>query len=186
MKLKRIYILGTVGSGKTYLANKLSKILKIKHYDLDDIFWAKKFGEKRDEKERDKLFRNLCRNKAWIIEGVYSVWVEGGIKKSDLVIFVDPKTLTLLYRIIKRYISREKSRRKGKERYQENLRDVFGLMKSVMKYKNKKFERGYYKHKELIDKHQVEVIYLKSRKEINRFLKDIPPKNNILCCGLGF
>ena len=61
MPLNRIYIIGTVASGKSFLAGKLSKILKIKHYDLDDIFWGSKFDEKREEKERNRLFRNLCK-----------------------------------------------------------------------------------------------------------------------------
>ena len=46
--MKRLYILGTMGSGKTTLAKKFLR-LKIK-YDLDDIYW-KKFDIRRDEKE---------------------------------------------------------------------------------------------------------------------------------------
>ena len=173
MKPDKIYILGTVGSGKTYLAKKLSEILKIEHYDLDDIFWTTKFNKKRNEKERNILFKEICNKKKWIIEGVYSTWIECGIKKSNLVILVNPKTPALLYRIIKRYIKREKSKIKGKERYNENFNDLLGLTKAVLKYKRKSFERGYYKHKELIDKHKVEVIYLRNKKETNKLLKDI-------------
>jgi len=173
MKPNRIYILGTIGSGKSFLAIRLSKILNIPHYDLDDIFFAKKFNIRREEKERDRLFKKLCNKKKWIIEGVFSLWIEEGIKKSDLVVFVNPKTLVLLYRTIKRYIKREKSKIKGKERYQENLKDLFGLVRAIIRYKRKNFGRGYYKHKELIDKHKVDVIYLKNNKEVKKFLKDI-------------
>lgn len=38
------------GSGKTYLANALSKKYNISHFDLDDIQWdnnAKEYGKKR-------------------------------------------------------------------------------------------------------------------------------------------
>jgi adenylate kinase family enzyme len=172
MKQNRIYILGTIGSGKSFLANRLSKILNIPCYDLDDIFWLNKFNKKRNKMERNQLFQKLCNKKEWIIEGVYSTWVEEGIKKSDLVIFLDINTLTLLYRTIKRYIKREKSKKKGKDRYQENLKDLLGLIKAIIKYKRKNYDRGYYKHKELIGKHKVDVAYLKNKKELNRFLKD--------------
>jgi adenylate kinase family enzyme len=36
--MKKIFILGISGSGKSYLAKKMSEKLGIKSYDLDDIF----------------------------------------------------------------------------------------------------------------------------------------------------
>ncbi len=60
MNLKRIFILGNMGSGKSTLAKKISKKLNISHYDLDDIFWSRKFNKKRNYKLRDKKFRELC------------------------------------------------------------------------------------------------------------------------------
>ena len=42
MKLKKIFILGRAGSGKTNLAYKLSKKLKIKVFELDDIVFESK------------------------------------------------------------------------------------------------------------------------------------------------
>lgn len=45
----KIHIIGCSGSGKTYLANKLSKKYNISHFDLDDIQWdnnAKEYGKR--------------------------------------------------------------------------------------------------------------------------------------------
>lgn len=177
MPLERIYIVGTVASGKSFLAKKLSSILKIKHYDLDDIFWGSKFDEKREEKERDRLFKNLCRKKKWIIEGAYSTWIDYGIKKSDMVILLDTRIHVVLWRVIMRTIKREKSRQKGSSRYQENWGDLIGLIKAVLKYKKKGgYDRGYYKHKEVIEKHKVNFIHIKNKKQMNKFLKDISKK----------
>ena len=44
----KIHIIGCSGSGKTYLANALSKKYNISHFDLDDIQWdnnAKGYGK---------------------------------------------------------------------------------------------------------------------------------------------
>ena len=44
----KIHIIGCSGSGKTYLANALSKKYNISHFDLDDIQWdnnAKEYGK---------------------------------------------------------------------------------------------------------------------------------------------
>lgn len=45
----KIHIIGCSGSGKTYLANALSKKYTIPHFDLDDIQWdnnAKEYDNK--------------------------------------------------------------------------------------------------------------------------------------------
>lgn len=168
MEIKRVFILGTVGSGKTSLARELSKKLNIKHYDLDDIFWTKKFNKKRNEKQRDKLLKNIISKKKWIIEGVYTDWIEEGIKKSDEIIILDIPFKSLFYRITKRTLKREKSKQKGKERYKENLRDFLGLIKAARIYK--KGSEAYYKHKKMIDKHKVNFVILRSKKQINEFL----------------
>lgn len=173
MPLNRIYIIGTVGSGKSYLAKKLSEILNIKHYDLDDIFWAEKYNEKRNEKERNQLFRKLCNKKRWIIEGVYASWIEEGIKKSDEVILMDTPLHKLVWRLTKRQINREKSKKKGTKRYKESFIGCIGLIKKAIKYKNKNYPRGYYKHKELIGKHKIDFVCLKNKKQANDFLVKI-------------
>jgi adenylate kinase family enzyme len=169
MEKKRVFILGTVGSGKTSLARELSKKLNIKHYDLDDIFWTKRFNKKRDEKQRNKLLKNIISKKKWIIEGVYTDWIEEGIKKSDDVIILDIPFRSLFYRITKRTLKKEKSKEKGEEKYKENLRGFLGLIKSAIRYKGG--SRAYYKHKKMIDKYKVNFIILRSKKQINKFLE---------------
>jgi adenylate kinase family enzyme len=173
MRAKRIFILGTVGSGKSTFAKKLSKILKIKHYDLDDVFWSRKFNKKRSEVNRDKEFKELCDKKEWIIEGVYSTWIDYGIKKSNLVVLLKIPKISLSWRITKRSLKREKQKKLGKKRYKQNFKDYLGLLKAVNNYYKKKFARGYYKHKELIDNHKVDFVVLKTNKQINNFFDDI-------------
>jgi len=59
LKYKRIHILGPSGCGKTYLADKLTKKLNIKSYDLDDLFLKKSIilGEmKKKEMNSLKIF----------------------------------------------------------------------------------------------------------------------------------
>jgi len=162
MVMKRIYILGNAGSGKTYLAEKLSNMLKIPNYELDNLFFYRKYDKKRSEKNREKLFKNICKKKKWIIEGGYLSWIEEGIKKSDLVIFIEVPFYKTIYRVFKRF-----KKRKGKNK--ETWKDVFVLIKSAKRYKKK----GYYQHKELIQKHKLKIIFLKNKKEINEFLKDL-------------
>ncbi len=39
---QKIHIIGSVGSGKTTLARKLSKTLQIPYYELDNVAWIRK------------------------------------------------------------------------------------------------------------------------------------------------
>jgi len=172
MKINKVYILGTVASGKTTLAKELSKKLKIKHYDLDNIYWLK-FGKKRDEKERDKLFRKLCNKDKWILEGAYYSWIDYGIKKADLVILLKLPRAVLLWRVTKRVLKKEKSKLMGEDRYKENFADYYKYLRAIIHYYDKKYTKGYYKHKELIDKYKVDFISLKNNKQIKKFMKDI-------------
>ncbi len=174
MRLKRIFILGTVGSGKSTLARNLSGKLKIKHYDLDDIFWTSKFNKKRSEKERAKSLSNLIKKDEWIIEGVYADWIEQGIKRSNFVILLKIPSHTLFYRITKRTIKREKSKLKGEARYKENFKDYLNLIKAAFRYnRDTNPKHGYSKHKELIDRHKVGYIIIRNNQELKELLRDI-------------
>lgn len=54
--MKKIRIIGGAGSGKSYLAKKLSEKFNISHYDLDEIFWdnnSKTYGVKAKPDVRD-------------------------------------------------------------------------------------------------------------------------------------
>jgi adenylate kinase family enzyme len=170
-KLNRIHILGTSGSGKTFLSKKLSKIFKIKIYDLDDIFWlrngARKYDTKRNEKERNRLLNQITKRKKWIIEGCYSSWVEESIKNSDLVIWLNPPFHILAFRLISRFFKRKLLGTR------EGWRDLGLLLKYAKNYHKKGQPAGYYLHKELIEKHKVKMIYIQTSKELNRFLKEI-------------
>ena len=56
----KIHIIGCSGSGKTYLANALSKKYHISHFDLDDIQWnnnAKEYGEKDHSMNEKRYYR---------------------------------------------------------------------------------------------------------------------------------
>ena len=71
----KIHIIGGPGSGKTFLAQRLSKQYGIPHYDLDDLQWeADGYGKKRDPRERDALLERILRQEDWITEGVYYAW----------------------------------------------------------------------------------------------------------------
>ena len=88
----KIHIIGCSGSGKTYLANALSKKYNIPHFDLDDIQWdnsAKAYGTKRPPDERKALLQEILLKHDWIIEGVYYSWVQQSFDEADKIYVLD-------------------------------------------------------------------------------------------------
>lgn len=50
----KIHIIGGAGSEKTHLAKVLSDMFVIPAADLDNLFWNKSYGTKKDPVIRDK------------------------------------------------------------------------------------------------------------------------------------
>ena len=65
----KILIVGIVASGKTTLARKLSKLLDIKHYEIDSVVHDDINDVKRSEAEQKKIFNKINKEDNWIIEG---------------------------------------------------------------------------------------------------------------------
>ncbi len=67
----KIRIIGGSGSGKSFLANKMSSELEIQHYDLDDIQWdnnADTYGVSNSKEKRKQLLMDIINKDDWIIE----------------------------------------------------------------------------------------------------------------------
>jgi len=163
---KRIYILGTSGSGKSYLAGILSKKLSIPRYDLDNILYHVKYTKKRKVENRIKMLKPLAKKKKWILEGVYGSWIEDALKKADIVIVLDIPLRILAWRILSRYFKRI-----GKEK--ESLKDAIDLIRYASKYKKGDHSSGYKSHMNLIKKYQLKKIIIKNKKELNNLLNKI-------------
>lgn len=100
--MKKIYIIGSPSSGKSFLAKKLSLKYNIKHYELDNIIYDKE--TKRSEKEITKLFNNIINKDSWIIEDVGREIFIDGIKSSDIVYFLNINKFILYKRCILRWL----------------------------------------------------------------------------------
>lgn len=130
----KIHIIGGSGSGKTFLANKLSKEYGIEHYDLDDLQWdnaAKSYGVKRNADERRAMLQDILKKDQWIIEGVYYKWCKQCFADADEIYLLQVPKRVYTYRIIKRFIKRKFGLEKGKK---ESLKSLVDLIKWADSY----------------------------------------------------
>ncbi|MEK6807958.1 MAG: hypothetical protein AABX75_02920 [Nanoarchaeota archaeon] len=156
--IHRIYILGGPGSGKTYLANILSKQLKIKSFDLDDIVFEIKYTAKRAETERAKILKRIHSGKRWIIEGAYTrQWVYDALQKSDIIILLDFPITTTIYRTILREIHRQQK---------NNLKNFLELLRYGITYKNSRI-----KERKIIPRFKSKLIIIKNKNQVEKLIQ---------------
>lgn len=133
--MRKIHIIGSVGSGKTTLARTLSSKLDIPYYELDNVVWQRaEMGDiRRSEQERDGYLHQIIQSDSWIIEGVHHKWVLRSFQEADLVIFLDTSFAKRQARIIKRFFLQKLGVEKA------NYRPTFTIFKKMFTW-NAHFE----------------------------------------------
>jgi adenylate kinase family enzyme len=163
--INKLYILGTSGSGKSKLADKLSKILKIKIFNLDDIFWLKKYTKKRDFYQRKKKLKALLKkNQEWIIEGVFTDWSKEAIQKANMLIWIDLPKRILSYRIFKRYLKRRNQKK-------ETLKDCIELIKYARSYKKSSGTTSYTSHKKTLQNSHAKKVIIRNKRDLKKLFE---------------
>lgn len=104
--MAKIYIIGSVGSGKTTLAKRLSCELNIPYYELDNIVYEYQPNgdRKRSAKEIEILFEEILNNDDWIIENVGRSYFNKGFDDADTIIYLQLSKNVLYRRIILRWV----------------------------------------------------------------------------------
>jgi adenylate kinase family enzyme len=136
IEMKKVHIIGSVGSGKTTLAKSLSAKQGIPFYELDNVVWQRaKTGDiRRSEQERDEYLNQIIHSDSWIIEGVHHKWVLPSFQEADLIIFLDTPFAKRKARIIKRFFLQKIGVEKA------NYRPTFTIFKKMFTW-NAYFEQ---------------------------------------------
>ena len=105
VKLSRINVIGTSGSGKSTFAKKLSEELGLSYIELDKIFWGPNWRWPSDDEFFAELKAALTQP-AWILDGNYTRTIPIKWEQIDLVIWLDYSFSVTLFQAIKRAIKR--------------------------------------------------------------------------------
>ena len=171
MRPKRIHIVGIYGSGKSTLAKDLSKLLKIKSYDLDEIKYKRKYDKIRTVNERLKIVKQISKKKHWITEGTWLDYALPLYNAADLVILLEISKAKLYKRIFVRYVKRKFHK---EEYFKNNLKMTLKIMGKVKQYfQDPNAFITLTKHKHYLDAHAKKVIVIKNNKDVNRLFKEL-------------
>lgn len=153
----KILIVGIVASGKTTLARKLSKLLDIKHYEIDSVVHDDVNNVKRSEAEQKKIFKKIDKNSSWIIEGTLRKHLFYLCDMADKIIYLDIPVNLRKKRIFTRFVRQLFGIEKCN--YTVNLK----MLKLMYKWTND-FEKDKNSFEEKLFKYKDKIIVVKDDK----------------------
>ena len=168
----KTYIVGSVASGKTTFAKKISNKLDIQCTHLDSIVHIKDKSNKewgnirRTAEEINRLFFELINKPQWIIEDAGRKSFSEGMERADMIIYLKPCKFIRKKRIITRYVKQKI----GIEDclYTPSLKMLIFMFRAIMNYETGKDDLEI-RLNQYIDK----TITLKSNKDIKKFMLNL-------------
>lgn len=96
-RMNRILVTGNAGSGKSTVARRISALLGIPCYSLDNVVWQSGW-KKTPQAEKTRRIHELIQADSWVIDGVsYDVQ-----SSADVVVFLDVLRRVSFCRVMKR------------------------------------------------------------------------------------
>lgn len=162
---KRICIIGCSNSGKSTLADSLSRRLNIPAYHLDQYAhienskWQRQSDEILINKHKD-----IIQSDSWIIDGNYSVCMKPRIDRATSVIWLDPSVYSAVLRYMLRSIENDKTR-PGRLKGAKNEFSFWLVKWIVFNYPKNRI-----KYKQLLDNRlNLPVIQIKSMASLKKY-----------------
>ena len=176
--VNRIIVIGSAGSGKSTLSQKLGKVLSLPVVHLDRHYWRPNWLATPNE-EWDEFLVEAASRDQWIMDGNYTRTLSIRLQAANAVVFMDMPRLLCIYRIIKRRIQYHgKTRPDLNEECPEKIDWAF--FSWVWNFKKRSRPR-------IVDmleqvKGNKEVVTLRTRKEVKAFIAELQ-KNGVFDGG---
>ncbi len=179
----KINVVGTSGSGKSTVAKRISKKLDIPYIELDCVFWGPNWYCPPDAVFFGNLEKEL--NQAdWVLDGNYTRTEHLKWQDVDFVVWVDLPFYLTFYQATTRAIKRASSKQElwPNTNNRESFKKSFFSKDSIIMWTVKTYTKNKRKYERYLSDDafsHINFIRLKSRKEINRFVRDLShPRSN--------
>lgn len=163
---KKILVIGSPGSGKSYFSKQLSKITSIPVFHLDLLYWNENWVP-TPAPEFDSKLKEIMEQSEWIIDGNFQRTLEMRLKEANLVYFLDLP--------VEVCVKAEKERRGiPRSDFPSFLNE--GEDPEFVNYIREFPQKNKPIILELIKKSNVKVITIKSREAMDKYLEDLDAK----------
>ena len=163
--------MGQSGSGKTTLAEKISKKLSIPHIHLDDFYFAARDERTALEDDKEDYVKTNMREKvlaafdaaSWVSDGFYSRILPEIPEKADIIVLLDISLWRRLLNHMKRSLSPATRHREASVWH--DFAYFFEMIRRT--------PAGRQKIKKLIKNYRGKTIILKSRYDIDTYIRNL-------------
>lgn len=168
----KLYIIGSVASGKTTLAKKIAMKSSIPCTHLDGLVHIKDRSDKvwgnrrRPDEEINEIFTNLIDKEKWVIEDAGRIMFSEGLSRADQILYLKPPKIVRQQRIITRYI-------KQKLGFEDSIYRPSYRMLKFLYQALKNYETGKDDLDERVKNYKHKTMVLRSKKQIDRFLESL-------------
>jgi adenylate kinase family enzyme len=107
---RKILVYGVTGSGKTTMAERISRVTGLRWHSVDDLTWEPGWVAVPSEEQRRRIAA-ICAGDEWILDSGYSSWVDIPLSRADLIVALDYPRWLSLSRLIRRCLRRIVDRR---------------------------------------------------------------------------
>jgi adenylate kinase family enzyme len=164
-------IIGNSGSGKTWLAKRLSAIEDVPIIHLDDLFWEPGgFDRKRSADVVHQLVEEGKRGDHWIVEGVFGELAQRFLDCADMLIWLDLEWSVCEARLEKR--GSESKRHLDRE---QSAADLARLVEWAEKYRARSDLRSHAGHNSLFAEFGKARFRFTTENEVMAFLAEARP-----------
>lgn len=163
--MKKVAIIGCGGSGKSYLARELGKILDAPVTHLDAAFYDDEWNELPMDKFAE-VQRELVAQPKWVIDGNYNSTLQIRLEACDTVVLMDVSTAAALWGVFSRQIWHGAGHRGNGV----HNRIHWGVIKYVSTYRRKMRPRVMTKIEQFASGH-ADVVLLTNRRKTRRWLQ---------------
>lgn len=161
---QRILIFGNGGTGKTWLAGEISRILDRLAIHLDDLRWSPgQYGVARDNQLVFNEVVEAGKADRWLMEGVYGWLANAVLARATSLIWIDLPEEECVANITARGIQGGGS--------EENFRELVEWVREYRERENS--STSYASHKKLFDAFMGNRVLLKSRSEVSDHVETI-------------
>ncbi len=167
----KIYIVGSVASGKSTLAKQIAQQIGIKCHSLDEVVhksdptnpWG---NVKRPVAERERIFDSILQNQHYIIEDTGRACFERGFSNADQIVLLDIPFKVRKRRIITRWIKQNI----GLESCTYKPR--YRMLKSMIQWA-KDYDNGKDGLRKRLQPYKEKVIILRDGAQIDRYITEL-------------
>lgn len=166
--MERIMIIGCGGAGKSTLARQLGELTGLPVVHLDKLFWKPGWVSLSQE-EFDPVHQEAISRERWIIDGNFDRTIPQRLSRCDTVLYLDFSRWACVMGVAKRILTTYGTVR---EDMGEGCPERFDLefLRWVWDFNKNKRQKNY---RLLSEAEGVEVIILKNRREVKRFLASL-------------